>query len=208
MSQSFKNSKNDKEAKLHEILQVALKMFARYGYKKTTIEDVAQKMGMTKSNIYFYVANKKDLYEKTVGNELIRWRDTVGREIEQVEDIAEKFRAMVSRAFKYLFSHKDLHAVVLNDPGIFTLSREQDRFLEINLGAMELIRVVLQQGVSQGRFYPVDIDVTTEFLFSIYITFLIKTSVASETQSISRMVEAGTELILRGLCAPDFAKKR
>ncbi|MBA4366622.1 MAG: hypothetical protein C0403_03170 [Desulfobacterium sp.] len=202
MSQKFKSLKNDKETKLQDILQVALKMFARYGYKKTTIEDIAQEMGMTKSNIYFYVANKKDLYEKTVGNELIQWRDTIGREVEQVEDIVEKFRIMVSRAFEYLFSHKDLHTIVVNDPGIFTLSRDQDRFLEINLGAMQVIRMVLQQGVSQGRFYPVDIDVTTDLLFSIYIMFLIKTSVASEIQSVSRMVEAGTELILRGLCAP------
>jgi len=51
-----------------KIFDAALKLFAQYGYKKTTLEDVAGECGMTPGNIYFYVKNKKDLYEKTVSN--------------------------------------------------------------------------------------------------------------------------------------------
>ena len=44
----------DKEKKIQEIFQTALKLFAHYGFKKTTVEDIASELGMTKSNIYFY----------------------------------------------------------------------------------------------------------------------------------------------------------
>lgn len=86
------------------------------------------------------------------------------------------------------------------DPGIFILSHSEDRFYEINQGAMLLIKDILLQGIREARFYEVDVEHTTEFLFSIYIMFLIKTYVKSEGSSTVRMYEEGTNLILRGLC--------
>ena len=79
----------NKTDKRQDIFRAALKLFARYGFKKTTVEDVAAEVGMTKSNLYFYVANKRELYEQTVGNALIQWRDSVAAAISQVDDVVE-----------------------------------------------------------------------------------------------------------------------
>jgi len=202
MSQIFKNAKRpeNKDRKQKEICKAALKLFAHYGFKKTTIEDVALKLGMTKSNIYFYVANKKDLYEKTVGNELQQWRDSVAASVNKVDDVIEKFKVMAIRSFTYLSNHRDLRSILIRDPSIFTLSPEEDRFYEINHGAMLLIKEILVQGVDEGLFKPVDIELTTELLFSIYIMFLIKVYVKSEGNSASRMYDVGVGLMLHGLC--------
>ncbi len=189
--------------KTREILAAALKVFARYGFKKTTMEDVAAEAGMTKSNIYFYVAGKRELYEHAIRNALIQWRDSVAEAISEKEDAVEKFRVMASMSFEYLSHQQDLRSILIMDPGIFTLSHAEDRFYEINQGAMLLIKDILLQGISEGRFYEVDVEHTTEFLFSIYIMFLIKTYVKSEGSSTFRMYEEGTALILRGLCRKD-----
>jgi AcrR family transcriptional regulator len=202
MSQIFKNAKRpqNKDRKQKEILKAALKLFAHYGFKKTTIEDVALELGMTKSNIYFYVANKKDLYEKTIGNELQQWRDSVAASVNKVDDVIEKFKVMAIQSFIYLSNHRDLLSILIRDPSIFTLSPEEDRFYEINHGAMLLIKEILVQGVDEGLFKPVDIELTTELLFSIYIMFLIKAYVKSEGNSASRMYDVGVGLMLHGLC--------
>ncbi|MBW1898326.1 MAG: TetR/AcrR family transcriptional regulator [Deltaproteobacteria bacterium] len=202
----FKKTKRpqNKDRKQKEIFKAALKLFSHYGFKKTTVEDVASEVGMTKSNIYFYVANKKDLYEKTVGNELKQWRDSVAASVNEVDDVIEKFKVMAIRSFTYLSSHRALRSILIRDPGIFTLSPEEDRFHEINHGAMLLIKAILVQGVDEGRFKPVDIELTTELLFSIYIMFLIKAYVKSEGSSASRMYEEGVGIILHGLCKKSY----
>ncbi|MFO8112365.1 MAG: TetR/AcrR family transcriptional regulator [Desulfosalsimonadaceae bacterium] len=189
--------------KTREILAAALTVFARYGFKKTTMEDVAAEAGMTKSNIYFYVAGKRELYEHAIRNALIQWRDSVAEAISEKADAVEKFRVMASRSFEYLSHQQDLQSILIMDPGIFTLSHAEDRFYEINQGAMLLIKDILLQGIREGRFYEIDVEHTTEFLFSIYIMFLIKTYVKSEGSSTFRMYEEGTALILRGLCRKD-----
>jgi AcrR family transcriptional regulator len=190
----------DKDLKQKEICDAALKLFAMYGFKKTTVEDVADKVGMTKSNIYFYVKNKRDLYEKTVSDALQGWRDSVAAAVAGEDDVVEKFRIMAKQAFEYLANEEDLRSILMKDPCIFTLTPSEDRFYEINLGAMQLIRNILVQGIEEGRFYPVDIEHTTELLFSIYIMFLIKTYVKSEGVSSVRMYDEGLKIIMRGLC--------
>ncbi|MBN2298308.1 MAG: TetR/AcrR family transcriptional regulator [Deltaproteobacteria bacterium] len=190
----------DKSGKHKKIFDISLKLFARYGYKKTTVEDVATELGMTKSNIYFYVKNKRDLYEKTVGNALQSWRDSVAAAVSSADDVVEKFSVMAREAFNYLANHKDLRAILMNDPGIFSLSPREDRFYEINMGAMNLIKTILIQGIDEGRFYPVDVDHATELFFSIYIMFLIKTYVKSDGISSVRMYDEGLKIVLRGLC--------
>ena len=175
-------------------------MFARYGYRKTTVEDVAAAVGMTKSNIYFYVKNKRDLYERTVSGALERWRAAIGAEMETAKTVREKFMVAARSSFEYLKNQEELRALLIQDPEIFTLSRTEDRFFEVNHRAMMMLRQVIQQGVDEGVFHPVDVDSVTEFLFSIYIMFLIKTYVKSDGSAGDRMYEEGLSLIFRGLC--------
>lgn len=193
-----------KKDKQQDIFDAALKLFARYGFKKTTVEDVAAEVGMTKSNLYFYVANKRELYEHTVSNALRKWRDSVAAAVSQKDDVVEKFTVMALKSFEYLSNHPELRSILIMDPGIFTLSPAEDRFYEINQGAMLLIKEILNQGIKERKFYKVDVDHMTELLFSIYIMFLIKTYIKSEGSSASRMYEEGVRLILRGLCRKEL----
>ncbi len=190
----------EKTDKKQKILQAALSLFAHYGYRKTTLEDVADKVGMTKSNIYFYVKNKRDLYEKSVSHALEQWRDTIAAEIETVGSAGEKFAIAARRSFEYVEEHPELRALLMKHPDIFTLSPSEDRFYEVNHGAMMILKNVIRQGIDEGVFYPVDVDHVTEFLFSVYIMFLIKTYVKSDGSSGDRMFEEGLALIFRGLC--------
>jgi AcrR family transcriptional regulator len=189
-----------KEDKKQEILTAALKVFARYGFKKATVEDVAKEVSMTKSNLYFYVAGKRELYEQSIRNALQQWRDSVAIAIAEKNNAVEKFKVMAVKSYEYLANDEQLRSILIKDPGIFTLTPSEDRFYEINKGAMLMIKDILVQGINEGHFHEFDVDHTTEFIFSVYIMFLIKTYIKSEGVSAFRMYEQGTELVLRGLC--------
>jgi len=189
-----------KEQKLNSILKTALKLFAHYGYKKTSLEDVSNEMGMTKSNIYFYVSSKRDLYEKTISMAFNDWQEMVINAVGNVEEVAEKFSVMARRSIEYLTEHNDLRSIFIKDPSIFTLYPGEDRFYQINRGAVHLVEEILSEGIEQGKFHEMDVQHSAEFLFSIYIMFLIKKYVKSEGGSAVQMYEEGLKIILRGLC--------
>ena len=189
----------DKNQKLIDILEAALKIFARYGFKKTTVEDIATALGMTKGNLYLYVLSKKDLYEKTVAHALRRWQNRVAEAVAREEDPSQQLMVLGRKAFEHLSQDDDLRQVLENDPSIFPLSVAEDRFKEINRASVDMLAGIIRRGIVQGRFGDLDVPHVSEFLFSIYVMFIIKTYVKSEGLSAGLMFEQGLALILRGL---------
>ncbi|MFA6012484.1 MAG: TetR/AcrR family transcriptional regulator [Desulfobacteraceae bacterium] len=192
----------NKSKKYENLFETALELFAVYGYKKTTVDDVAGKLSMTKGNLYFYVKNKKDLYEKTVNYALNQWKTAAENAMTTEHDMVSKFRVMALASIEYIENNPTLQQVLINDPSIFTLSSKEDRFRETNLNAMTILKSVLEEGVKQKIFYPMDVDHITEYLFSVYIMFLIKRYVKSESSSSKTMFREALELTIRGLVIP------
>jgi AcrR family transcriptional regulator len=189
----------NREEKLATIYEAALRVFARYGYRRTRVEDIADELGMTKGNLYLYVENKRDLYEKAVAHGLFRWQEMVVKAIEKIDDVVEQFLVMCKKSYSYLSRDVSLRTVLVNDPTVFPLSSKEDPFYEINHASTQLLREVLQRGVRQGKFREVDVDQVSELLYSVYVMFIIKTYVKSEGKSTQKIFEQGLDIILHGL---------
>lgn len=48
------------------ILRAAIDTFARYGYRKTSMDDVARDAGLSRPGLYFLFSNKNDLFQAAV----------------------------------------------------------------------------------------------------------------------------------------------
>jgi len=188
-----------KTKKYPALYQASLELFANFGYKKTTVEDVADRLDMTKGNLYFYVKNKKQLYEQTINHALTQWKDHVKKAVAKKTDPADKFRIMAVSAMAYIEKNAPLRRVIMNDPKIFTLSPKEDRFSKTNQAAMVILKDILEQGMEQKKFYPMDVDQVTVYLFSVYMMFLIKTYVKADQGSSKKLFTAALELNIRGL---------
>lgn len=52
------------------ILEVASKMFARYGFHKTTIDEIARAARKAKGSVYYHFTDKEDLFKAVVSEEI------------------------------------------------------------------------------------------------------------------------------------------
>src|SRR5258705_12958471 len=50
------------DGKREAILAAALELFGRYGYRRTSIDDIARQAGVAKGTVYLYVENKDALF--------------------------------------------------------------------------------------------------------------------------------------------------
>ena len=81
--------------KINEILDAASQIFADYGYKKTSMQDIGDRLGMTKSNLYLYFDNKEDLYKKSVSFQLLKWE-------KEVEDVITSYSIHYTKLYEPL----------------------------------------------------------------------------------------------------------
>lgn len=52
-----------REQKRSEIVRVAGEMFCSIGYQQVTVEDIAKKLDLTKTIIYYYFSSKQDIFK-------------------------------------------------------------------------------------------------------------------------------------------------
>lgn len=182
-----------------EIYQIAMRLFAEYGYKKTTMEDVARELDMTKGALYIYVEDKNDLYEKAVGWALLNWQSRVREAVALQNDIMDKFIILCRKSLQYLSEDEQLRRVLIQDHNIFPMSSQDDPYFEINSNSMNMLRDILQEGIDLGRFRSVNVDSAAKFLFSVYKMFIIKTYVLEEGDSPEILFDEAIDLITNGI---------
>jgi len=68
------------------LIKAAGQIFSQYGYKKTTMEDIARKFGMGKSSLYYYFRNKEEIFEKVVIYEADLLKDKLKKVFEKYTD--------------------------------------------------------------------------------------------------------------------------
>ncbi|MEA5048506.1 MAG: TetR/AcrR family transcriptional regulator [Eubacteriales bacterium] len=181
------------------ILDAALKVFSRYGYKKSTLEDIAGELGMTNTAMYAYASSKRDLYEQTVRYVMKHWQSSVQQAVEEKTTACAKMSALCESALYYLAKDVEFCALLRNDPSIFPMFPTVDPYEEINRDSVRMIEYILVFGRKTGEFRAVDAQAVSEVLFSIYKNFIIHTYINSEEDYTSRYLPITMELILTGI---------
>jgi len=181
------------------IYHVALSAFSEFGYRKTTMDDIAGRLDMTKGNLYLYVKNKKDLYHKTVSHALLKWQSRVLEAVGKQTDVKKKFSVMCFKAVEYLSEDRQLRQVLIRDPEIFPMFPVKDPFYDINQNSVELIKAILKQGIAEKIFRDIDPDRVSEVVFMVYKMFIIRMYIKTEDKLIHKMFKDTVDLFAHGL---------
>jgi AcrR family transcriptional regulator len=81
-----------------EIISAAQEMFAEYGLKKTTMDDIAHRLGICRSAIYYYYKNKEDIIVAVLKHEMEQYRRYLEDSIGSIPDPMEKIKTFVDIA--------------------------------------------------------------------------------------------------------------
>jgi len=85
----------NKEEVRKKIIISAGHIFSRYGFRKTTMEEIARALKKGKSSIYYYYESKEEIFEAVVLHEANILRSDLTRAIKSVKSPVEKMRNYV-----------------------------------------------------------------------------------------------------------------
>jgi AcrR family transcriptional regulator len=91
-----------------KVITTAGKIFSRYGFKKTTMDEIAKALKMGKSSIYYYFKSKEEIFESVVLWEANILRNELTTAIKSVDSPVEKMRNYVfvrMRSFEKLANY-------------------------------------------------------------------------------------------------------
>jgi TetR/AcrR family transcriptional regulator len=147
------------------ILDAALEAFSAYGYRGTTIDQIATRCGLSKPNLLYYFRRKDDIYRAVLERTLSGWLEPL-RALDPDGDpvteltryITAKIRAARNRPEESrLFANEILHGA----PAIGTFLRGPLKALVDEKAA------VIQGWIDRGLLAPVD---PHHLIFAIWAT--------------------------------------
>lgn len=162
------------------IYKAALPFFAKYGYKKTTLEDIASALDMSNTNLYSYFRSKRDLYQCCVDYAIDQWQEFVRQQTRDIEDPKEKLVTTWRSAVGYIIGNEEMMALLKNDPTIFPMFPNVDPIEEYNDWSVQYVKEILEEGIEKGVFRAtINVDIAATMLFGWY-KYLIVSSVEME----------------------------
>lgn len=92
-----------------EILSAAASCFARFGYDKTTLDDIGGMVGVNKVSLYHYFKNKETIFAEVIAEESQRYHEAIKRKVAGVSGCRRKIRTWTVEGFRYGKENSLLH---------------------------------------------------------------------------------------------------
>jgi AcrR family transcriptional regulator len=145
---------------MSEIVEQAMRLFAQRGYDGTTLQDIADAVGLSRPNLYNYVKSKEDLLvamvEATTQSAADSLRDIRRRtDLDSTAKLRLLVRTLVLRRAEQPAQFRTL------DRSDQALPPEiAEKHLRGRRAVLNEITGVIEEGIKAGRFRPVDARIT------------------------------------------------
>jgi len=148
------------------IMEISRELYSRYSFRKTTMNDIARELGMTKSSIYYYFGNKEEIFNQMISSDIEKWKKELSDFVGRQDSVQEKLAAYITRKMEIVCSISDFYRSPIeeyheNFSLIEKLRAETDK------EEIGIIKEILGEGNRQGVFNVQDIDMTALNMLNI-----------------------------------------
>lgn len=150
-----RNGRADYTAKRAEIIAVAAEVFRVKGYQAATLNDVAERLGTDRASLYYYVADKQELFHESIKGvleqNLSRAKEISKADLppakklgELVATVLESYEANYPYMFVYI--QEDMARIAQDESSWASTMLDQTRQME------RIFSKVIEDAVTNGDF--------------------------------------------------------
>lgn len=185
-----------------QILEAAFEEFTKMGFAATRVEDIADRVGVTKGTIYLYFETKEKLFESMIEHISAPIQELLETSNISHKDPAEELQAFIRLLYGHLVDNRKirelLRFIVAEGPKFPELiDRHYEAFMSPVFSRVEAI---LDKGVAMGRFR----DKSTELpqvVIAPVIAMVIFHLIFNDRRTLEQdeAIKTHLSLLLRGL---------
>jgi TetR/AcrR family fatty acid metabolism transcriptional regulator len=187
--------------KPQQIIEAAVRVFARKGYFNARVSDVAREAGIAAGTIYLYFDTKEDILVTMFREKMAAFVDAVRRAIAEEPDAVAKLRRLIRLHFQILQDDPQLAEVV-------QIELRQGQKLFRGAASQEisayfaLIGSVFEEGAAAGRFASgLPVKVATKMLFGAMDQMATSWVLGKRGYHLVDTADTVADVFLRGVAA-------
>jgi TetR/AcrR family transcriptional regulator len=197
------NLANEKE---RLILDAAENRFARFGFSKVTMDEIAQDMGLAKASLYYYYPTKENIFRAVVAREQEKFLQSTKDILRHVNPAREKLKTYVRQ--RIVLGNQLLNLSALSStfwqeskPGF------RDLFVSFSRQEINIITGIVDEGKNNHEFEVTSPERTAELIVYVLqglrLRFLHSTQNHGETrehiENFEKQIDLLVETLLHGI---------
>lgn len=186
--------KNVKE----EILRKANLLFARYGYDKTTMDDIANAVGKRKGALYYYFKTKEEVFTEVIEREISGLKSEVFESVKGEKTAKGMIKVYVMTRYRMLSRVASSYKTFREDY-IRQFEFVQNLRRKFDIEEEKYIEAILREGVRSGELKNIDIGMTAESLVTAMKGFEYKWSNETNFKYVEKVISTMLEIFFFGI---------
>jgi len=156
-----------KTSREDQLLEVATRLFKEKGYHNTSMQDIADGLGVQKASLYYYIESKEHLLRQL----LRRAAAILGTQIDEIYEAelppAEKLCQALQNHAVTMMEHLNLVSVYLSEYRNLP-PRQREQILDTRKHYERVLIRILEDGIASGDFRPVNVKMTMLGLLGMF----------------------------------------
>jgi len=193
--------KRDPQRRREEIFEVALKCFNQNGYYRTSIDMIAEKMGLTKGAIYWYFKSKEILFIELfryIVNKAFKeaYESIVTRHITSQELMKLLMKESVAQFIENFEVYKFIIEFIATGVREKNIRRELDNFYRFRI---DQYKRIIAGGIENGQIRDMEPDSIAWFLNYLSIGFFMAFLTSDKTADIHAQQKMNIDIFFNGI---------
>ncbi|GAA5231666.1 TetR/AcrR family transcriptional regulator [Verticiella sediminum] len=154
------------EKREDQILRAAVGIFGSRGYERTSLQDIADVVGVTKPALYYYFRDKDTLYARVVVEALRQLVDYVEARVSRHSEPEDRLREFLMSAATFLGEHRETWLLASGGFWSAATGDYREEALRLRDHFEGMLRDALAQAISAGALRSVDVALAGRLLLS------------------------------------------
>ena len=182
------------------ILSVATKLFSRFGFHKTSMDEIAKIARKAKGSLYYHFASKEELFKEVVSIEMANLKNQLTIIVNNPDlNASEKIKKYLIKRMEILNTAANYHETLKAD--FFEhFDFIDDLRTELDFWEKEHLKKILLQGVDRGEFTVIgDMDVLLDVFIMVLKGLEIPFFLQNKYEKYSPHFEGLMRILTKGL---------
>lgn len=188
----------DKDEVKDAIVNVARHIFSRFGFRKTTMDEIAIASRKGKSSIYYYFASKEEIFKAVVEKEAYIMKDELLNAHSEAESPAQKLKMHVLVRMRTMEKLANFYSAIKDDylSHLDFIDKVRKKYDEEEIQMMESILI---EGVEKGTFEIEDTALAATAIVTVLKGMEIPLFWGVEEQDVERRLDHLIHILFHGV---------
>ena len=141
------------------IIDIARNIFTHFGFKKTTMEEIAQATKKGKSSIYYYFSSKEEIFKAVVEKEAEELKSELAKKTENINDPIEKLKIYILVRMRKLDKLTNFYSALKSDY-LGHLEFIEEIRKKYDKEEIRIVAGIIQDGIDRGKFSVEDAELS------------------------------------------------